>query len=235
MLRNIVSTIEPMQKIILAHPFVQELGLGILCRKKFRGFMQQDILYLNSFFEAMHKAAERMPNRNHSQQLKEIVASMIDSERRTNTQYLKEHTPRFYPPLRVDAVKSPVISQYTSYLDASQTETAEVTLAALFPCFHIYYNMGKILSKHAHAAHPFQSFIESCCSKDYELAVKAIHQITEEAGSIAPLLVRKKMISASKVSARHELMFLNESYADKREPSFGCNESSEKRGVLLRN
>src|SRR3546814_10170718 len=72
---------------IFALPFIQELAAGTLARDRFRFYVTQDSLYLNSSSRALSIAAARSPDAHAMLRFAKSAQEAIEVERRS-----EEHT-----------------------------------------------------------------------------------------------------------------------------------------------
>jgi len=122
-------------------PFNTELAAGSLARDRFQGYIIQDSLYLGRFSRALAIAAARAPDTDAMQSFAESALRAVAVEQALHGRYLREFG---IDPARIgEAEASPDCLAYTSYLIATAYhEPWEVLVAALLPCFRIYWTSG---------------------------------------------------------------------------------------------
>src|SRR6516225_3110501 len=129
-------------------PFNTELAAGSLARDRFQGYIIQDSLYLGRFSRALAIAAARAPDTDAMQSFAESALRAVAVEQALHGRYLREFG---IDPARIgEAEASPDCLAYTSYLIATAYhEPWEVLVAALLPCFRIYWDVGCAIAQKA--------------------------------------------------------------------------------------
>ena len=86
------------------------------------------------------------------------------------------------PARLADAEPSPDCLGYTSFLLATAYhEPWEVLVAALLPCFWIYWDVGSRIATHAAADNPYRAWIDTYADEAFGEAVRTVIGITDRA------------------------------------------------------
>src|SRR5215471_18155804 len=138
-----------LRKAIDALPFNTELTAGVLSRERFQGYIVQDALYLAQYSRILAIAGARGPDAETLRAFGACALEAVAVEQALHERYLTEFG---VDPARVDAEPSPDCLGYTSFLlAAAYHEPWEVLVAALLPCFWIYWDVGSRIAKTAAA------------------------------------------------------------------------------------
>jgi thiaminase/transcriptional activator TenA len=117
-------------------------------------------------------------------------------------------------PARVAATEpSPDCLGYTSYLLATAYhDPYEVLLAALLPCFWLYWDVGKTIAAKTAAGNPYQAWIDTYSDDGYGAAVQRVIDASDRAAAGASAAVRRAMDLAFVRSTRWEYLFWDGAY-----------------------
>src|SRR5271166_966779 len=122
-------------------PFNIELAAGSLRRERFRHYITQDALYLGQFSRALALAAAKAPDSETLRDFAQSAVSAVSVERSLHEHYLRAFG--VDPAVLAAAEPAPDCLAYTSFLLATAYhEPWEVLVAALLPCFWIYWDVG---------------------------------------------------------------------------------------------
>jgi len=190
-------------------PFNTELARGSLSRERFQAYIMQDALYLEQYARVLAMAAARAPNRESLQVFAQSALGVVTVERALHEQYFKEFG--IDPARLADAEPSPDCHGYTSFLVATAYhEPWEVLVAALLPCFWIYWDVGCAIARQAHPANPYRAWIATYADEGFGQAVQAVIAITDQAAATSPL--EGRMMSAFIRSTQYEWLFWDGAY-----------------------
>ena len=141
---------EPIYAAILRHPFITGLTDGSLPRENFQFYAVQDALYLREFARALSLAAARAPQDDWIIMFNEHAAGALKVERALHESFF--HDLGLSPAQVAATPLAPANLAYTSYLLAiGYGSPFSEVLAALLPCYWIYWEVGKALE---HAGSP---------------------------------------------------------------------------------
>lgn len=136
------KSIEPIYGAILRHPFIQGLGDGSLDRESFRFYVIQDAIYLREFGRALSLTSARAPLDDWIVMFAEHAANAVKVERVLHEGFfsawgLSEEEVQMTPP-------APTNLAYTSFLlSVAYGGKFHESVAALLPCYWIYWEVGK--------------------------------------------------------------------------------------------
>ena len=138
--------IEPIYAAILAHPFLRGLTDGGLPREAFRFYAVQDALYLRDFARALALAAARAPREDWIIMFNEHAAGALKVEKTLHESFFKDFG--LTPEAVAATPLAPTNLAYTSYLLATaHAGPFHEAVAALLPCYWIYWEVGKTLER----------------------------------------------------------------------------------------
>jgi thiaminase (transcriptional activator TenA) len=209
---------------------------GTLPRESFRFYAVQDALYLREFARALSIAAARAPEDDWTIMFNEHAAGALRVERALHESFFRELG---MSPEDVTATPlAPTNLAYTSYLLAvAYAAPFHEAIAALLPCYWIYWEVGKELERGG-SPHPvYARWIATYASKEFGSLVQAVLDATDTtAARLQPAelrAMRRHFLAAS----RYEWMFWEMGYRREGWPlaQCGCLGGRELRagGLLL--
>jgi len=199
------------RRAISALPFNQELAAGSLSVERFRFYVIQDALYLGQYSRALAIAAARAPDAAALHVFAQSALEAVSVEQALHAGYMKQ----FGVTAQAFAIAepSPDCLGYTSFLMAmAYHEPWEILLAALLPCFWIYWDVGTDISRHAAPDNPYRAWIDTYADEGFGAAVRAVIGITDTAAAAATDAVRARMMTAFIRSTQYEYMFWDGAY-----------------------
>jgi thiaminase (transcriptional activator TenA) len=168
--REAWQRIAPLYRAILDLPFNRELAAGSLSRERFTFYMLQDAHYLAYFARALAVTAARAPDNDALIQFAGSAREAVVVERALHEGFFKA-----YGVSSADAEAtepSPTCAHYTHYLLAlAHNAPYEVAVAALLPCFWIYWEVGKHLLATAQPDNPYQAWIDTYADEAFAAGV----------------------------------------------------------------
>ena len=204
-------SIAPIYSAILVHPFVRGLTDGSLPRESFRFYAVQDALYLREFARGLSIAAARAPQDDWIIMFNEHAAGALRVERVLHESFFAEFG------LSADDVArtplAPTNTAYTSYLLAvAYGRPFAEAVAALLPCYWIYWEVGKALERSGSADPLYARWIGTYASAEFGGLVTAVLDATNAlARDLAPAdldAMRRHFVTTS----RYEWMFWDMGY-----------------------
>src|ERR671915_907847 len=167
---------------ILRHPFVRGLMDGSLPRESFEFYAVQDALYLRDFARALALAAARAPRDEWIIMLNEHAAGALRVERALHESFFKE-----FGLTSEDVTATPLAPTnlaYTSYLLAvAYAGPFHQALAALLPCYWIYWEVGKELERAGSRDNLYARWIGTYASGEFGALVEAVLEVTNTIGA----------------------------------------------------
>lgn len=198
--------IDPIWAAILRHPFVRGLTDGSLPHDTFRFYAVQDALYLRDFARALSIAAGRAPEDDWIVMFNEHAAGALKVERALHESFFKDFG------LTADDVTAtplaPTNLAYTSYLLAVAYATPfHEAVAALLPCYWIYWEVGRHLERTGSPDALYQRWIGTYASEEFGGIVRAVvdtvDRLAERLGTAERDAMRRHFVATS----RYEWMF----------------------------
>jgi thiaminase/transcriptional activator TenA len=117
------------------------------------------------------------------------------------------------PESLVTTEQSPDCLGYTSFLLATAYHDPwEVLVAALLPCFWLYWDVGSAIALHAAPDNPYRAWIETYADEAFGNAVRTVIAITDQAASDATVATQQRMMTAFITSCRYEWLFWDGAY-----------------------
>jgi len=200
------TAIGPIYAAILRHPFVRGLTDGSLPRESFRFYAVQDALYLRDFARALSATAARAPEDDWIVMLNEHAAGALRVERSLHESFFAEFG---LAPAEVAATPlAPTNLAYTSYLLAlAHAAPFHEALAALLPCYWIYWEVGRELERAGSPDPLYARWIGTYASEEFAAVVRGVLTATDAvAGRVGPE-GREAMRRHFVTTSRYEWMF----------------------------
>ncbi|WP_019240940.1 MULTISPECIES: thiaminase II [Bacillus] len=126
------------------HPFVQELGQGVLDEEKFIHYLKQDYVYLIEYAKLFALATTKAEDLETMDKFAGILYDTLHVEMKLHRAYAAEFG---ITRDELEATKpTPINLAYTSYmLNVSQNGSLADVVACLLPCAWDYWEIGKLL------------------------------------------------------------------------------------------
>jgi thiaminase/transcriptional activator TenA len=200
------KSIGPIYAAILRHPFVRGLTDGSLPRESFKFYAVQDALYLRAFARALSLAAARAPEDDWIIMFNEHAAGALKVERALHESFFKD-----FGLSQADVAATPLAPTnlaYTSYLLAvAYGSPFHETMAALLPCYWIYWEVGKELERAGSGDPLYTRWIGTYASEDFGGVVKAVLAATDQVAARLTPTERDAMRTHFIATSRYEWMF----------------------------
>ena len=136
---------QPIWDAIFSHPFIEELGTGTLSRERFLFFVRQDYLYLQDFARVLCLGGAKADSLDTLHMFAEHAATVVQVERNLHTSWSKKLG--ITAQVLDQAERAPVTQAYTRHLLAvAHSGTLAEIVAAVLPCYWIYWEVGKKLN-----------------------------------------------------------------------------------------
>jgi thiaminase/transcriptional activator TenA len=205
------TSIEGIYGAILRHPFIRGLTDGSLPAESFRFYAIQDALYLREFARALSLAAARAPEDDWIIMFDEHAAGALKVERALHESFFKDFG---LTPAEVAATPpAPTNLAYTSYLLAvAYGAPFHEAVAALLPCYWIYWEVGKHLERTGSPDPLYRRWIGTYASEDFGAVVRAVLQATDVTAGRLGSAERETMRRHFTTTSRYEWMFWEMGY-----------------------
>jgi len=202
---------QPLYDTILDLPFNRELTAGTLREDRFCHYIVQDAHYLEGFARALALAAAKADNADRIDQFAAAAQTAIIVERALHADYFEKFgiTPDDFAAAR----PTPVCDHYVSYLlRVASLEPFPVVLAALLPCFWIYWEVGKNIHTRATQPNPYQAWIDTYAGEEFATAVQAVIATTDAVATRTSPDTLATMHAAFTRATQLEWMFWDSAY-----------------------
>ncbi len=192
-------------------PFNTELADGTLSRARFQGYVIQDALYLGQYSRVLAMAGVKGPDGAALHAFASSALEAVAVEQALHERYFRSFG---IDPARLAEIEpSPDCLGYTSFLLATAYHDPwEVLVAALLPCFWVYWDVGSAIAKRAAADNPYRAWIDTYADEGFGEAVRTVIGITDRAAAtVAPATVGR-MMAAFIRSTQYEWLFWDSAY-----------------------
>ena len=205
------QSIAPIYAAILRHPFVRGLTDGSLPRAAFQFYVIQDAHYLRDFARALSIAAARAPREDWIIMLNEHSAGALRVERSLHETFFRDFG---LSEKDVAAVPyAPTNLAYTSYLLAvAYGAPFHEGLAAVLPCYWIYWEVGKELERAGSPDPLFSRWIATYASEEFGSVVRAVLEATNQTAAGVTDDQRAAMRRHFVTTSRYEWLFWDMGY-----------------------
>lgn len=192
--------IQPIYQRTLDHPFLKGLTDGTLPRQRFEFYLAQDADYLNSFSRGLSLLAAKAPREEWSLTLNRHAVEALEVERQLHESLLKKASKR--PPM------APTSRAYTNHLLATVSmRPFGEGLAAMLPCYWIYWEAGKELKKKGSTDADYQRWIDQYAGEEYGASVRQVLDMMNAEAAAMNSAARAEVKKLFEISARYEYMF----------------------------
>lgn len=203
----------PVYQQTLRHPFLEGLTTGKLPREAFDFYLRQDSLYLRSFAQALHALAAKAPKEDWAATLARHATEAIEAERQLHRSLLAPS--REKAPVEM----APTNRAYTNHLLASVSRLSFTEgLAAMLPCYWIYWEVGKDLKRRGSADPSYAKWIDQYSAPEYGATVNEVLAMMNESAAAASAAERESARKLFLLSVRYEYMFWDMAWRQERWP-----------------
>ena len=204
-------------KAILEHPFIKGLTNGNLPVERFKFYVIQDALYLGEFAKTLSLTAAKAPLDDWIVTFNEHSKTAILVERSLHKSFFKAwglgEKDVYSTPM------SPTNLAYTTYLLATAySRPIHELLAALLPCYWLYWEVGKTLEKFGSRDELYQKWIETYSSRDFAGVCRAVLSIADSIGERLTATQKAEAANRFLITSRYEYMFWDSAYRLERWP-----------------
>lgn len=211
------TSIAAIYAAILGHPFIRGLTDGTLAPESFRFYAVQDALYLREFARALALAGARAPRDEWIIMFNEHAAGALRVERSLHESFFREFG---LAATEVAATElAPTNLAYTSYLLAvAGGAPFHEAIAALLPCYWIYWEVGKELERAGSPDPLYARWIGTYASKEFGALAQAVLAATDQIAADRQPSEQRAMRRHFLATARYEWMFWEMGYRRERWP-----------------
>lgn len=202
---------EDLRTAIKALPFNIELTEGSLPHDKFQFYMLQDSLYLEAYSRVLSIASAKAPSPDMMLEFSLAAQEALVVERALHEGFFESYG--LGQEIVAAAKPSPTCLNYTNFLLATAHNASfEETVAAILPCFWVYWEVGVHIAERASADNPYQTWIETYSDDQFADSVKRIIAITDRLAQDATPAMHERMRAAFMQCTRFEWMFWDSAY-----------------------
>jgi thiaminase/transcriptional activator TenA len=97
-------------------------------------------------------------------------------------------------------------------LAAAYHEPWEVLIAALVPCFRIYWDVGGAIAAKAAPDNPYRDWIDTYADESFGAAVRALMDIVDRAAGQVSGAVHERMLASYLRATQYEYLFWDGAY-----------------------
>ena len=192
-------------------PFNRELAAGTLSPARFQHYMVQDSLYLIAYGRALAIAAAKAPDPDAMVVFAGAAREAVLVERALHGSVFA--TFGLAPDEAARTDRSPTCQAYTDFLVATaQTEPYESLVAAILPCFWVYWDVGCAIATSAAPDNPYRAWIDTYADPGFGEAVERVKAINNAAAAETTDAGRTAMLHAFTRSTQYEWMFWDAAY-----------------------
>ncbi len=211
------ASVAPIYEAILRHPFIKGLTDGSLPRDGFKFYVVQDALYLVEFARALSIVAARSPRDEWIMMFNEHAAGALKVERALHESFFMDFG--LSPQQVTSTPLAPTNLAYTSYLLAvAYAAPFHEALAALLPCYWIYWEVGKELERVGSRDALYTRWIGTYASAEFGSLVRAVIEATNQTAARLNGVEVRAMRRHFLVTSRYEWMFWDMGYRQERWP-----------------
>lgn len=202
---------EPIWNAILAHPFLRELGEGTLPRERFLYFIRQDYLYLFDFARVLCVGGSKAEDLDTLEMFAKHAANTVAVERAMHGAFAQRLGLSLEDLSKSE--RTPSTHAYTRHLLAVAREgTLAETVAAVLPCYWIYWEVGQHLSQYRPSEPIYREWISAYGSEKFADLVGQQLSLVDRLGARAPDHERARMTEHFLLSSRYEYLFWDAAY-----------------------
>ncbi len=192
---------------MITHPFNVELSAGTLEVERFKTYLQQDALYIESYTKALFQLANKAP----TLEIKNILIGFAED----GFLIEKELHDNFFRKFKITPVEErlPACHDYGNFLDnVTFLSPYPMGLVSLLPCFWMYREVGVHLNNNTVKDNPYQPWLDTYTGEEFTEQVRQMLQLVESAAQHSNYYMRDDMKTMYMQSCRMELRFWDECY-----------------------
>lgn len=191
----------------LNHPFSRDLAKGTLDHDIFRFYLQQDAIYILKYAEAMNLLAHKAPTSELKEEFLHLSQESYELEHIFQAQLFKDYQ------VQPSETMQPACLAYASHLLATiANNDFLIGLTSLLPCFWVYLENGRNIAKHSVENNPYQSWIDTYLSEEFEQQTEMVKHYIELYGKDASESTKKLMFEVFNYSCRLDYLFMDYAY-----------------------
>ena len=198
-------------------PFNRELAAGTLHREKFQFYIVQDSIYLEAYSRVLSLASSKAPDTDAMLEFAGAATVAIQVERALHAGFFKQFNVSNAG--RSATEPSPTCLNYTNFLLATATTGGYAELvAAILPCFWIYWEVGTQIASVAKRPNPYDAWIDTYADKSFADATTRMIALTDSIAANEDAATVERMRRAFLRCTQFEWMFWDSAYKQERWP-----------------
>lgn len=209
------SEILPVHRRILEHPFLRGLADGSLPSGAFARYVIQDGLFLRDYARALALCGARSPDGAMLELFCRHAVEAVGVERDLHERLMAQLG--IDPAEAARAEPSPTCLAYTRFLlSACALGDVAEAVAAVLPCFWIYWEVGKVLTAAGSPDPRYRAWIATYGGEDFAAAAQGV---IEAADRVLEGLPPQRLAAAGRqalIAARLEWRFFDSALRDER-------------------
>ncbi|MDX6555364.1 MAG: hypothetical protein QOD86_1559 [Miltoncostaeaceae bacterium] len=201
----------PVHRAILEHPFLTGLTDGTLPPEAFARYVVQDAVYLRDYARALALCGARAPDVDGLRMFCRHAAEAVDVERELHGRLLGELG--IDPAEAAAAEPSPTCLGYTSFLlQACTVRERHEAVAAVLPCYWIYWEVGRELVAAGSPDPRYRVWIDTYAGEAFAEAVRGAIAATDAVTEGLSPAALDSAVAHARTAARYEWMFWDAAY-----------------------
>lgn len=215
--KELWRSIEAIYGAILQHPFLKGLTDGSLPQEAFKFYVVQDAHYLRYFAQCLSVIAAKAPYDEWLMTFNRHAVNAIEVERALHESFFRDFG--LAPSDVYSTPVAPTNMAYTRYLlSAAYGAPFHEALAAMLPCYWIYWEVGKELEKQGSPNELYRRWIETYAADEFGSVVQEVLGFTEQTAERLTPHQRSAMQDHFITTSRYEWMFWDMAYRQERWP-----------------
>jgi len=196
---------------ILKHPFLTGLADGSLPDEAFAFYVIQDSLYLEQYGHTLAAIASRAPGAGETEMFARHFVGVVSVEQQLHGSLLADLG--IDPRAAETAEMAPTTLAYTSYLLATARGGSYAEgVAAVLPCYWIYWEVGKELRRRGSPDPRFQRWINTYSGSAFGEYVQEVLDVTNRLSRGLAADERARLHRNFRTTSRYEWMFWDMGY-----------------------
>lgn len=161
---------------ILRLPFFTGIRDGTLLRETFEDYLRRDAAYLVSYAQAMRRIASRLHEPVDRQLFTRFADEGVAAEREMQSGYGVHPT---------ESAAEPCLCARL-ILHAAEAEPLPVALAAVFPCFEVYAELGAALRQSVRPENPYWEWVSAYSNPSFAADARACAALCDRFAAQSP-------------------------------------------------
>ncbi len=188
---------QSLMKEILKNPFLLELKAGVLPKDKFDYFRHQDEIYNYRYSKSLTVLSSKSP-----------IVKISNFLQRASLDTMRE----WKGPLPDDMTQCPDCFAYSNYEERSVQTSFNLGLAAIAPCYFVYWTVANTIANGVDKSNPYYSWIKEYSDPKFGRYVDELESMINEIAVNLSEVEWQKMQDAYQRSVHYELLFWTSAY-----------------------